>query len=69
MTIIEDIAKIPRKQKNGLGGDKTVTSVYIRPNILAATRIVATAHHVSISGVIELALERVLEDIKAEQSL
>jgi hypothetical protein len=68
MTILDDIAKIPRKHKNGFGGSKSVTSAYIDPIKLDATRIVAAAHHVSISGIIELALERLLADIKAEQS-
>jgi hypothetical protein len=68
MTILDDIAKIPRKHKNGLGAIKTITSVYINPETLDATRVLAKQSSVSISGVIELALERLLADIMPEQS-
>jgi hypothetical protein len=66
MTIQDDIAKIPRKLKNGTGSIKTVTSVYVDPVKLNATRTIAKAHNVSISGIIELALDRLFSDIDRE---
>jgi hypothetical protein len=63
MTLLDDIAKIPRKHKNGLGNIKTITSVYINPETLEAARAMAKQHNVSISGVIELALERLLAEL------
>ena len=66
MTIQDDIAKIPRKLKNGTGGVKTVTSVYVDPAKLGATRNIAKSHNVSISGIIELALDRLFADMGRE---
>ena len=66
MTIKDDIAKIPRKNKNGFTGHKTVTSVNIDPAKLDATRAMAKSHNVSISGIIELALDRLFADIERE---
>jgi hypothetical protein len=63
MTIQDDIAKIPRKVKNGTGGIKTTTSVHIDPNKLDVARSIAKARNVSISGIIELALDRLIADI------
>ena len=60
MTIKEDIAKIPRKLKNGTGGIKFVTSVYVDPAKLDAMRNIAKSHKVSISGIIELALAQAI---------
>jgi hypothetical protein len=65
MTILDDIAKIPRKHKNGLGNSKTITSVYINPITLDAARAMAKRHNVSISGFMELALDRLLADMEA----
>jgi hypothetical protein len=67
MALLDDIAKIPRKHKNGLGSIKIVTSVYINPVTLDASRTLAKQHNVSISGVIELASDRLLADVKAAQ--
>jgi hypothetical protein len=66
MTILEDIARIPRKHKNGLGGTKPITSVYINPGTLDAIRAIAKQHKVAISGVMELALDRLLSDMDVE---
>jgi predicted transcriptional regulator len=65
MTILEDIAKIPRKHKNGLGSTKIVTSVNINPVTLEAAKATAKRHNVSISGLMELALDRLLADMDA----
>jgi hypothetical protein len=64
MAIADDIAKIPRKHKNGLGNIKTITSVYVNPLTLDGARALAKAHNVSISGVMELALDRLLADME-----
>jgi hypothetical protein len=53
MAILDDLALIPRKHKNGTGNNKTVTSVYITPDKLDATRAIAKVHNVSISGVMD----------------
>jgi hypothetical protein len=66
MSIRDDIARIPRKNKNGLGGHKTVTSVNIDPAKLELVRSIARARNVSIGGIIELALDRLLADIDHE---
>jgi hypothetical protein len=66
MSIKDDIAKIPRKNKNGLGDHKTVTSVNIDPAKLELVRSIARVCHVSISGVIELALDRLFAEIDRE---
>jgi hypothetical protein len=44
MTIREDMAQIPRKQKNGVGRNKSVTSIYVDPIILDAMRAIAKAN-------------------------
>lgn len=69
MTIQEDMAQIPRKQKNGVGRNKSVTSIYVDPIILDAMRAIAKANNVSISGVIELALTRLFADMDTESEL
>jgi hypothetical protein len=66
MSIQDEISKIPRKSKNGVSGHKTVTSVNIDPAKLELVRSIAKARHVSISGVIELALDRLMADIDHE---
>jgi hypothetical protein len=66
MAILDDLALIPRKHKNGTGNNKTVTSVYITHDKLNATRAIAKVHNVSISGVMELALDRLFADIDRE---
>ena len=65
MTVLDDIAKIPRKHKNGLGSIKSISSVYINPETLEAAKATAKRHNVSISGFIELALDRLLADMEA----
>jgi hypothetical protein len=69
MTILENIAKIPRKHKNGLGSIKTITSVYIDPITLDAAKAKAKQYNVSIGGVMELALDRLLAATNTEQSV
>jgi hypothetical protein len=66
MSIKDDIAKISRKNKSGLGGHKTVTSVNIDPAKLELVRSIARVRHVSISGVIDLALDRLFAEIDRE---
>jgi hypothetical protein len=66
MSLNDDIAKIPRKNKNGVGSHKTVTSVNIDPAKLEFVRSIARVRHVSISGVIELALDRLFAEIDRE---
>ena len=65
MTILDDISKIPRKHKNGLGNIKTITSVYIKPETLEAAKATAKRHNVSISGFMELALDRLLAEVQS----
>jgi hypothetical protein len=65
MTVLDDIAKIPRKHKNGLDSIKSISSVYINPETLEAAKATAKRHNVSISGIMELALDRLLADVEA----
>jgi hypothetical protein len=66
MTIKQDIANIPRKVKNGAGGIKTTASVHVDPVKLGVMRAMAKSYNVSISGIVELALDRLLTDIERE---
>ena len=68
MTVLADISKIPRKHKNGLGNIKTITSVYVNPAALEAARSTAKLHNVSLSGLVDLALDRLLADIATEKA-
>lgn len=67
MTILDDIAKIPRKHKNGFGNIKTITSVYINPVTLDVAKAIAKQYNVSISGFMELALDRLLVEVMFER--
>jgi hypothetical protein len=64
MSILDDLAKIPRKHANGLGSVKSITSIYITPETLDAAKAIAKQYNVSISGFMELALDRMIADIK-----
>jgi hypothetical protein len=66
MSINDEISKIPRKNKNGVGDHKTVTSVNIDPAKLEFVRSIARLRNVSIGGIIELALDRLIADIDHE---
>jgi hypothetical protein len=66
MTIQDDIGKIPRKLKNGMGGIKITTSIHVDANKFDIARAIAKSRHVSISGVIELALDRLFAEIDRE---
>jgi hypothetical protein len=67
MTVLDDFSKIPRKHRNGLGSNKSITSVYINPVTLEAARSTAKLHNVSLSGLMELALDRLLADVTTEE--
>jgi hypothetical protein len=66
MSLIDDIIKIPRKEKNGMSEGKSVASLYIDSKNMGAVRALAKQHHVAISGIVDIALVRLLADIKAE---
>jgi hypothetical protein len=68
MTILDEFEKIPRKHKNGLGHIKTITSVYIKPETLEAAKAIAKRYNVSISGFMELALDRLLAEVASINS-
>jgi hypothetical protein len=64
MSIIDDIAKIPRKNTHGLSKYKSITSVYVNPDKMDEVKSIAKGHHVSISGILVFALDRLLSDIE-----
>jgi hypothetical protein len=68
MSIIDDIAKIPRKNTHGLSRYKFITSVYINPDKMDAVKAIAKEHNVSISGILVFALDRLLADIETAKA-
>jgi hypothetical protein len=68
MSIIDDIAKIPRKNTHGLSKYKSITSVYVNPGKMDEVKSIAKEHHVSISGILVFALDRLLSDIETAKT-
>ena len=68
MSIIDDIAKIPRKNTHGLSKYKSITSVYVNPDKMDEVKSIAKEHHVSISGILVFALDRLLADIETAKA-
>jgi hypothetical protein len=65
MSILDDIAKIPRKVKNGMNNNKAATNITIDATKLETVRAFAKANKVALSGVVELALDRLFLDVEA----
>jgi hypothetical protein len=63
MSVPEDITKIPRKVKDGTTTNRVNVSIYIDHNTNEAFKAVAKEHRASISGLVELAMVRLLADI------
>jgi hypothetical protein len=68
MTIIDDIAKIPRKNTHGLSRYKSIISVYVNPDKMDAVKAIAKERNVSISGILVFALDRLLSDIETAKT-
>jgi hypothetical protein len=68
MSIIDDIAKIPRKNTHGLSKYKAITSVYVNPDKMDEVKSIAKEHNVSISGILVFALDRLLADIETAKA-
>ena len=69
MSIINDIAKIPRKNTHGLSKYKSITSVYVNPDKMDEVKSITKEHHVSISGILVFALDRLLADIETAKAV
>jgi hypothetical protein len=63
MPLLEDIIKIPRKLKGGATANKINVTIYIDSNTNTDFKAVAKEYHTSVSGLIELAMIRILADI------
>jgi hypothetical protein len=68
MSLIDDIAKIPRRNTHGLSKYKSITSVYVNPDKMDEVKSIAKEHHVSISGILVFALDRLLSDIETAKT-
>ena len=68
MSIIDDLAKIPRKNTHGLSKYKSITSVYVNPDKMDEVKAIAKEHNVSISGILVFALDRLLADIETAKA-
>jgi hypothetical protein len=68
MSIIDDLAKTPRKNTHGLSKYKSITSVYVNPDKMDEVKSIAKEHHVSISGIMVFALDRLLADIETSKA-
>jgi hypothetical protein len=68
MSVLEDIVKIPRKLKDGATANKVNVSIYIGSNTNEAVKAVAKERRISISGLVELAMVRILADIEAAKA-
>ena len=63
MTLLEQIREQPKKRKN-----VEVGMLGISNNVLSELRSTAASYHVPMGRIAEIAIERLLTDIKAEQS-
>jgi hypothetical protein len=62
MSLVEDIARIPRKAKPGTR-TRVGANLYLNPDTMEAVRELAKKKRVALNGLVELALVRMLSEL------